>query len=118
MTQTLVISTVDTFKRQVAFAIPPEDPKVEGYLTIEFRALSKRQVQELLDRELDDVEMFGELVHAVHGLGGPNGETLTGQAALDEVTQGQLSMWLVPGIVQDYFEQYGQARRGNSKRRR
>lgn len=118
MSMTLSFAAVATFSRKVHFDIPPDDPKTSGYITVEYKTLSKRQVQDLIDRGLDDVEMFGELVHAIHGLGGPNGEELKGQAALDEAIGGAMSMWLVPGIIQECFEAYGAARRGNSSRRR
>jgi hypothetical protein len=110
---------VETFTKHIDLAIPPEDPQVKGYITVDYKTRTKAEVMELGERGLSDEEYIHEIVADVHGLGHPEtDEELAGQAAINEVLTGQFSMWLVPAIVHTYFEQYNEARRGNSKRRR
>lgn len=112
---------VSTFRRRVHFAIPPPPQKADitGYIEYDGKVKSKAEITELRDRNLTDEEYFAEICTAVYGLGHPESdEELTGQAALDEATTGRYSMYLVNGIVNDYFEHYGEGRRGNSKGRR
>lgn len=109
------LKEIDIFSLKVELAIPPENPKMKGFLNVDFFVKTKDEVKELGEEGLDDSEYFSRLVSSVRGLGGADGEALTGQAALDEVQQGKYSMWMVPAIIQAYFEQYGEARRKNSK---
>ncbi len=110
---------VDTFSRRIELAIPPENPEISGHITVDFRVRSKADVAQLAERGLPDEEYIPEIVAAVHGLGNPEtDEELSGAAALDEVLTGHYSMYLVPAIVSSYFEQFNEARRGNSRKRR
>ena len=113
-----VKKTVSTFKRRIDLAIPPENPQVTGHITVEYKVCSKADVKALSERGLTDEEYFPEIVTAVHGLGDESGNEMTGQAAIDEVLGGHFSMWLVPAVVTAYFEQYNEARSGNSRKRR
>lgn len=110
---------VDTFSRRIELAIPPESPQITGHIMVDFKVLSKAEVSALSERGLSDEEYLPQIVEAVHGLGHPEtDEELKGDAAMTEVLTGHYSMYLVPAIVSTYFEQFGEARRGNSKRRR
>lgn len=109
---------VDTFARKIELAIPPDDPQITGHITVVYKVRSKAEVTELSERGLSDEEYIREIVTSVQGLGDANGNELTGDAAISEVLTGAFSMWLVPAIVAAYFEQYGEARRGNSRKRR
>jgi hypothetical protein len=109
------LKEVTTFTLKVELAIPPENPRMKGFLSVEYFVMSKDDVKQLGEEGLEDAEYFAKLVSAVHGLAGVDGQPLIGIAALDEVRAGKYSMWLVPAIIQAYFEQYGEARRKNSK---
>lgn len=109
---------VDTFGRRIELAIPPENPQVTGHIDVDYRVRSKAEVKELSERGLTDEEYIREIVSGVRGLGNEAGEDISGDAAITEVLSGHFSMWLVPAIVSTYFEQYAEARRGNSKPRR
>lgn len=113
------LKKVETFARKVELAIPPDQPEIIGYITVDYRLRSKAQIKELSERNLTDEEYLPEIVAGIRGLGHPeSGEELQGQAALDEALNGHYSMYLVGAIVGAYFEQFGEARRGNSKRQR
>lgn len=113
---TFVMKSMDTFSMKVELAIPPENPIMRGFLTVDAYVKSKAEFRELADKELEDGEYFDAIVHAVHGLGDANGNPIEGEDAIREVKEGKLSMYYLPAIVTAYFEQYGEARRKNSKR--
>lgn len=110
---------IETFSREIQLAIPPSNPQITGFITVEYKVRSKAEVKELSERGLQDEEYIREIVAAVHGLGHPEtDEELKGEAALNEVLNGHYSMYLVPAVVTTYFEQFAEARRGNSLKRR
>lgn len=110
---------VATFRKRIEIAIPPEKPEIQGHIDVDFKVKSKTEIAELSERGLSDEEYIHEIVDAVHGLGHPEtDEELVGPAAINEVLTGHYSMYLVPAVVATYFEQFAEARRGNSKRRR
>lgn len=107
---------VDTFTRRVEINIP-DGPK--GHIEVDYKVKSKPEIQALGDSNLPDEEYLPEIVAAIRGLGDPEtDEPLTGQAAIEEALNGHYSMYLTSAIVQEYFASYGEARKGNSKRRR
>ena len=110
---------VETFTRKIDIAIPPEKPVITGFIEVDYFIKSKPEVKELSDLNLTDEEYLPRIASNIRGLGGEKPEdAITGDAAFVEVLTGKYSMYLVPAIVTDYFEQYGQARRGNSRTRR
>ncbi|MGQ0529987.1 MAG: hypothetical protein ACT4PG_09280 [Panacagrimonas sp.] len=110
---------VETFSKKIDIAIPPENPVIKGHITVDFKVKSKTEIAELSERGLPDEEYIPEILDGVHGLGHPEtDEELTGSAAVQELLTGRYSMYLVPAVVATYFEQYGEARRGNSRKRR
>lgn len=110
---------VDTLRLRVELAIPPEKPEITGHLDVDYKILPKPEVTGMLDRDLRDEEFLTEVVVDVHGLGSPTSDDeLTGQAAIDEVLTGHYSGYLVPAIVRAYVVHYGEARQGNSRKRR
>ncbi|HMN33910.1 MAG TPA: hypothetical protein PKE36_00645 [Chiayiivirga sp.] len=64
-----------------------------------------------------DAAMVRELYDSFEGLGDDSGD-LNGEAAFEAVLTGPLSAYLTPAVVGAYFEQYGDARLGNSRKRR
>lgn len=124
MTTTLKIALAKTAPIRISIAIPPENPTVKGHFIGHAKLRSKVENKELLERFQDfdgegdaDTELVRELYERFEGLGDETGE-LIGEAAFDAVLKGPLSAYLTPAVVQAYFEQYGEARRGNSGKRR
>lgn len=119
MSVTLNIKKViETFKQDVHVAIPPENPVIEGYITVHYRVKSKDEVAELNARNLTDEDYFKIIVDRIDGMGGDDGNPLAGDAAIEEALHGKYSMYLVPAIVRKYWSQYNEALQGNSPKRR
>lgn len=113
---TFKLKMIETFPLEIELSIPPENPVMRGKIVCDAIIQTKEQVKALGERELEDTEYFDNIIKAVHGLGAyDSDEPLEGQAALDEVRNGRFSMYFLPAIIQAYFEQYGEARRKNSK---
>lgn len=115
---------VDTAPIKISIAIPPENPQIKGSFTGHAKLRSKAENKALLERFTNyegdgdaDSEMVRELYASFEGLGNEAGP-LEGEAAFTELLTGSLSAYLVPAVVQAYYEQYGEARQGNSKRSR
>lgn len=124
MSTTLKITAPETAPIRIAIAIPPENPTIKGHFIGRAKLRSKVANKELLERLQDfdgdgdaDEALVRELYDGFDGLGDDSGE-LTGEAAFEAVLRGPLSAYLTPAVVQAYFEQYGEARRGNSGKRR
>lgn len=110
---------VETFSRKIDIAIPPENPMIRGHIDVDYFIRSKPEVKELSELGLSDEEYLPRIAKDIRGLGGDKPEdALAGEAAFTEVLAGPYSMYLVPAIVGAYFDQYGEARRGNSRARR
>lgn len=107
----------NTVGRQVKVRLPTENPNtfVEGTLTAQVRIKTKDELKQFADEELSDAEYVRELVASVEGLGDEDGNAITGDKAIDEVVSGPWSNYLTAAILQDYFEQFGEARVKNSK---
>lgn len=114
MTTTFPIKKVDTIEIKIDLAIPPENPVIKGQIAVDCFLLPKDKVKELLESGLDDADFLPKIAKAIRGLGNESGP-IEGKAAFDEVLTGQYSMYLLPAITQAYFEQFGEARRKNSK---
>lgn len=101
----------------VKLRLPTETPGkfLEGTITAKVKVLTKEEIAELAEKGTTDVEYIEHLVSSVEGLGDADGNPLTGEAALVEVKKGQWSAYLQAGIIQAYFEQFGEARVKNSK---
>lgn len=68
------------------------------------------------DKEADE-QLIRELYTRFEGIGNDNGPC-EGEAAFAEVLTGELSSYLAPAAVGAYYDHYGEARLGNSGRRR
>lgn len=115
---------IDAAPLKIGIAIPPENPQIKGAFTAYAKVRSKAENKAMLERfsnyegEGDgDEALVRELFDRFEGLGNENGP-LEGDAAFAEVLSGSLSAYLVPAVIQAYYEQYGEARVGNSKRSR
>lgn len=125
MGTTLKLSLIKTAPLRIDIAIPPENPSIKGHFIGHAKVRTKAENKALLDQfqEWDgegdaDSALVRELFEGFDGLGDANGADLTGEAAFDAVLTGPLSSYLTPAVVQAYFDQYGEARRGNSGKRR
>ena len=112
MSTSFALKKISTF----ALVLELDCPAGSGKLTFDCKVKTKPQITELQDKGLSDAEYFNEIVTGVHGAPGPDGEELTGQAAMDWVLTGDASMWVLPGFIAEYFEQYGDARRKNGRK--
>ncbi len=113
----LKLKKIDTIARQIKVRLPTDNPAVfnEGTLDVRFKIASKDEVVANAEKEQTDLEFFDQVVVSVDGLGDENGNAITGDAALKECKSGPWSVYLVNAILQDYWEQYGDARAKNSK---
>ena len=125
MSTLIATKPIGTIPLKINIAIPPENPTIKGHFTGHARVRSKKENKALLEKFQDftgdgdsDEELVRELYEGFSGLGDDAGQELTGEAAFDAVLKGPLSAYLMPAVVQAYYEQYGEARLGNSGRRR
>ncbi len=121
---TFKIVTKATGPIRIDIAIPPEKPEIKGHFIGHAKIRSKADNKALLEKYSDwdgegdaDEAMVRELYDSFEGLGDDTGD-LKGEAAFAAVLSGPLSAYLTPAVVGAYFEQYGDARMGNSRKRR
>ena len=113
----LILTQIDTITRPVTIRLPTQTAGKfqEGTINVEVRIKTKDELTALSDQGLSDLEYIDALVVSVEGLGDPSGNAITGEAALNEVKRGRWSTYLTTAIIQDYFEQFADARAKNSK---
>ncbi len=121
MSITLKRVKLKTAPLKITVAIPPENPQIKGYITGRAILRSKPENTELFERidsgELSrDEDIVRALYEGFDGLGGEDGEEITGEAAFKDILEGEYSAYLVPAVSQAYYDQYGKARQGNYKR--
>jgi hypothetical protein len=91
-------------------------PVASGSFTADAKVRTKPEFKALLDRvqadELTDEQVVRELVTGFKGLPCEAGKEF------EFVLTGPASAYLIPAVIQAYFEQFGEARTGNSKRSR
>lgn len=102
-----------TFPLKIDIAAPPEKPVIRGSIVVHAKLLTKPDVRALSEEGLPDEEYLPRIAEGIEGLEDADGNALTGQKAFDEVLTGSWSMYLLPAIVQAFFEQFGEARRKN-----
>jgi hypothetical protein len=124
MAVTLVVKKVQTAPLKIMLNV---NGVLNGYFTGHAKLRSKPEIKALSDRmdaeefKDNDAEFMHELYEGFDGL--PNSAAGAGveakdSDAWDEVLIGPLSSFLSTAAVQAYFAQYGEARKGNSERRR
>ena len=113
----LRLKKVEFVARNVALRLPTENPNsfIEGTLVAKVRLLPKETLKAYAEESLTDAEYCERILIGVEGLADENDQPLTGDAALNEVYKGVWSAFLQNAILQDYWEQYGEARAKNSK---
>lgn len=124
MAVTLVIKKVQTAPLKIAVSVPG---LLSGHFTGHAKIRSKPDNKALLERVEqgdftdDDNALLHELYDSFEGLpnmSAGNGEEAKGDDAWKEMLEGPLSSYLSSAATQAYYAQYGEARQGNSGRRR
>lgn len=124
MAVTLVVKKVQTAPLKIMLNV---NGVLNGHFTGHAKLRSKPEIKALSDRmdseefKDNDADFVHELYEGFDGL--PNtsagvGEEAKGEDAWNEVLIGPFSSYLSTAAVQAYFAQYGEARQGNSGRRR
>lgn len=113
----LKLSKTDTFTRAVTVRLPTGTAGkfIEGQISYTGRIKSKEDLAAMADQGKTDLEYIDEVITAVDGLVDDNDNAITGEAAMHEVTRGLWSTYLTGAILQDYFDQFTDARVKNSK---
>ncbi len=122
MSVTFATKRVTTDEFKIHLAIPPENPTMRGYITVRANVRSKAALKDLAnavqdDEYEDDIAVLKDMYAGIEGLGNEDGP-LTGEAVWDFLINDPTGAYIVPALIEAYFDQYQQARRGNSKRRR
>lgn len=112
---TFTLKKIATFPLKIDLAIPPQNPQIKGYITVDCKARTREENRELLDQNLADAEFLKEISVNIRGLGDADGNAIEGEEAFKQCTEGEHSAWLLPAIVGAYYEQFGEGRRKNSK---
>ena len=108
----LILNKITTFPLTVKI----DCPAAQGEFTARAKIKTKPENKALLDRieageMADDADLVRELFDGFEGLPCDAGQEFS------FVLEGPLSAYLVPALIQAYYEQYGSARVGNSKPR-
>lgn len=122
MSVTLSIKPVSTDQFKVHVCIPPENPTMRGYLTVEAKVRSKAELKEFGEAITDggfddDIAALREMYTRIDGLGNDAGP-VAGEAVWDFLRNDKVGSYLVPALIEAYFDQYQAARQKNSKGRR
>jgi hypothetical protein len=123
MAVTLMVKKVKTAPLKIQLLVPGV---LNGYFTGHAKIRSKPDIKMLSDRiengeftENGDELLARELYEGFNGIPDiDSGKELEGEDAWDALLNGPISSYLSPAAVTAYFAQYGEARQGNSGRRR
>jgi len=113
----LKLSKTSTIARTVSVQLGTDDPGVfnEGTITVRYNILPKSEIIELTNQGTSDHDYIRRVVADVSGLCGDNDQPLSGEAALAEVLDGRLSMYLQRAILDEFFDHFGDVRVKNSR---
>ena len=116
----IVPTDTDTF--DVHLRIPPENPRMRGFITVTAKVRSKAELKAFGERidagEYDgDIEALRDMFTEIKGLGTDAGP-IEGEAVWEFLQTSKAGSYIVPALIEAYFQQYQQARQGNSQRRR
>ncbi len=108
----LITNAITTFPLTVKI----DCPAAKGDFIAHAKIKTKPENKALLDRidagdMADDADLVRELFDKFEGLPCAEGQEFS------YVLEGPLSAYLVPALIQSYYQQYGEARVGNSKPR-
>jgi hypothetical protein len=111
-TATFVLKKVETFP----LVLELDCPLGKGKLTLDCRPRDRASQQSMVDAGVGVEALFDDVVAAVHGAPGEDGEELQGNAALEWFKSGPVSGYTMPNFRDAYWEQFGDARRKNGQR--
>jgi hypothetical protein len=143
-TKTLILTKAGTTELKIPIGIPPEKPTITGWFTGVANILPKPFIKQLFDLIADDElhefiraddnykhlhdridkqdisreELLLRIIY--QGFDGIGNEKVLfeGEDAWNAVLSGEFSAYLTPAAMQRYYEQYGEAQKGNSKKSR
>ena len=122
---TLVLKDISTFPLTVNIALPPEKPKIRGYITahavIRDRDEVKKLREDITGGEYDsDGAVLREMYDKLEGIATPQEPTvaLEGDEAFDYVIEGKYNVYLIGALMAAYFEHFDEARAKNFGRSR
>lgn len=134
----LKIKKLETVEVEIKIAIPPVNPKITGTILGHAVVRSKPEIK-VLSREMRNVDendeeletepkwssdeqiiadktLFTQFDGVIVERDGKD-VTLTGQEAIDEVANGDLSSYLVPACTRAYFKHFGEEAPAKNSRR-
>jgi hypothetical protein len=114
MATTFTLKKVETFP----LVLELDCPLGKGKLTLDCKPKDRASQQAMVDNGAGVEALFDDVVAAVHGAPGDDGEELTGQAALTWFKEGPVSGYTMPNFRDAYWEQFGDARRKNGQKLR
>lgn len=122
MGTTLKITTISTEPMKIHLAIPPEKPIIKGYITAHAKLRSKAEMkqfgEDIQDNVYDDdIAVLKEMYTGIDGLG-TDTDNISGDAVWDFLLNDKVGSYIVPALIQAYFDQYNDARQKNSARSR
>jgi len=113
----LKLSRTTTIARTVTVHLGTDDPNIpnEGTITVRYRIVPKNEIIELTNQSTSDYDYIRRVVADVEGLCDDNDQPVSGEAALAEVLDGRLSLYLQRAILDEYFDHVGDVRVKNSR---
>lgn len=139
----LTLRKIDTVEVRVDIAIPPENPQIKGFLLCDAIVRNKKEMERIMDdlndgsykddgeflrnagkffnedarKDAGGEEILG-LFKNIRGLKDENGVEMDYARAIKEVTEGELSSYLILALTKRYFQQFGEAQGKNSGKSR
>lgn len=112
---TFVSKKIETAPLEIHLVIPPEKPRLRGFITCDSVIRTRAEMKELNEANLNDEDYLRAAVTAIHGLATEAEPTvaLEGEAAFAEALTGPNSAFILVAIVEGYNAQYGEARQKN-----
>ena len=109
----LTVKSITSFDLTVKINCAAANGQFIGKAKIKTKPENKALFEKVEAGEIeDDAELIRDLFEGFEGLPCEKGQEF------QYVTEGPISAYLVPALIQAYFQQYAEARQGNSKARR
>jgi len=117
------IKPIDTDEFKIQLAIPPENPTMRGFVTVGAKVRSKNELKEFGEKIQanefeDDIAILQAMYPGgVKGLGSDAGP-VEGDKVWEFLQTSPVGGFIVPALIEAYFDQYQGARQKNSARLR
>lgn len=122
---TLVMKEINTFPLTVNIALPPDKPKIRGYITAHAKIRDRDEVKKLREDitggEYDsDGAVLRDMYESLEGIATPQAptESLDTEEAFEYVINGKFNVYLIGALMDKYFEHFDEARAKNFGRSR